>query len=200
MLAAIQADYQTRLTDNGWLPVPTENRGSGGAVLCDIPKSMNSLWYHYTRQKHGWMLTDIGWTAVPTENSGSEGSRFVWHITYKFYIIALQEAGSGLNQWALYHYITSLGDGTADADGWLKMTVQWWWFQTHCSGIRAHLKRVSPCTFLWWLVAQTAVSVWFMQQPWFLVSRTYVANALYNHLPHQVKRERHYKLYTRTSA
>ena len=26
------------------------------------------------------------------------------------------------------------------------------------------------------------------------------ANALYNHLPHQVKRERHYKVYTRTSA
>ena len=27
-----------------------------------------------------------------------------------------------------------------------------------------------------------------------------LANALYNHLPHQVKRERHYKVYTRTSA
>ena len=39
-----------------------------------------------------------------------------------------------------------------------------------------------------------------VQQPWFLVSRT-VANALYNHLiPHQVKRERHYKVYNRTSA
>ena len=33
----------------------------------------------------------------------------------------------------------------------------------------------------------------------FLVSRTYVANASYNHLPHQVERERHYKVYTKTS-
>ena len=57
--------------------------------------------------------------------------------------------------------VASLGDGTADTDGWLKMTVQWWWFQTHCSEIRAHLKRGSPCPFLWWLVAQTAVSLWF---------------------------------------
>ena len=48
-------------------------------------------------------------------------------------IISLQEAASGLKQWALYHYIASLGDGTADANGWLTMTVQWWWFQTHCS-------------------------------------------------------------------
>ena len=32
---------------------------------------------------------------------------------------------------------------------WLKMTVQWWWFQTHCSEIRAHIKRVGPCPFLW---------------------------------------------------
>ena len=39
-----------------------------------------------------------------------------------------------------------------------------------------------------------------VQQPWFLVSQTYVANALYNHLPHQVKKERHYKAHTRTSA
>ena len=37
----------------------------------------------------------------------------------------------------------------------LKMTVQWWWFlQTHCSESRAHLKRVSPCPFLWWLFVQ----------------------------------------------
>ena len=60
-----------------------------------------------------------------------------------------------IKQWAPYHYIASLGDGTADADGWLKMTVQ-----TH-SKSRAHLKRVSPCPFLWWPVAQTAVSLWF---------------------------------------
>ena len=28
-------------------------------------------------------------------------------------------------------------------------------------GVLAHLKRVSPCPLLWWLVAQTAVSLWF---------------------------------------
>ena len=111
-------------------------------------------------------------------------------MTYQsseLYIIALQEAESGLKQWAPYHYIASLGDGMADADGWLKMTVQWWWFQTHCSEIRAHLKRVSPCPFLWWLVAQTAVTIWFSNPGSLSVSRTYVANALYNHLSHQVK-------------
>ena len=52
-------------------------------------------------------------------------------------------------------------DGKAYTDGWLKMTVQWWWFQTHCSEIRAHFKMVSPCPLLWWLVAQMVVSVWF---------------------------------------
>ena len=31
-----------------------------------------------------------------------------------------------------------------------------------------------------------------VQQPWFLVFRTYVANTLYNQLHHQVKRERYY--------
>ena len=35
--------------------------------------------------------------------------------------------------------------------------------------------------------------------PWFLVYWT-SCQCLYNHLPHQVKRERHYKVYTRTSA
>ena len=111
--------------------------------------------------KHGWRLrvdvellfpqrTGVLKRTVLCDTWGSELS-----------IIALQEAESGLKQWALYHYITSLGDGTADTDGWLKMTVQWWWFQTHCSESRAHIKRVSPCPLLWWLVAQTAVTIWF---------------------------------------
>ena len=69
------------------------------------------------------------------------------------------------------------------------MTVQWWWFQTHCSEIRAHLKRVSSCLSSGgWSLKRLQV---------FFVSQTYVANALYNHLPHQVKRERHYKVYIR---
>ena len=36
-----------------------------------------------------------------------------------------------------------------------------WWFQTHCSEIGAHLKMVSLCPFLWRLIAQTAVFIWF---------------------------------------
>ena len=36
-----------------------------------------------------------------------------------------------------------------------------WYALTHCSESRAHPKMVSPCRLLWWLVAQTAVSLWF---------------------------------------
>ena len=51
------------------------------------------------------------------------------------------------------------------------------------------------------LVAGRSSGCFYMaQKSWFLVTRTYVADALYNHLPHQVKRERHYKVYTRTIA
>ena len=54
------------------------------------------------------------------------------------------------------------------------------------------------------LVAGRSNGCFYMvQQPWFLVPRTYVSDALYNHLPHQVKRERQYKalykVYTITS-
>ena len=86
---------------------------------------------------------------------------------------SLQKAASGLKQWALYHYIANLGDGTADTDGWLKMTVQWWWFQTHCSEIQSTSQKGQSFPFLWWLVAQTAVSLWF-SSPGFHVSRTYL--------------------------
>ena len=40
---------------------------------------------------------------------------------------------STVKQWALYHSIASVGGSTADMDGWLKMTVQWWWFHVQCS-------------------------------------------------------------------
>ena len=125
-----------RLTNNGWTLVPIENRGSGRAVLCDIPKAVSSLWYHCMRQKHGWQIS------VELPNSCSHREQGLWRgpfcVTYQsseLYIKALQEAESGLKQWALYHYIAGLSDGTADADGWLEMTVQWWWFQAHCSEI-----------------------------------------------------------------
>ena len=82
------------LTDNGWAPVPTENRGSGRAVLCDIPKAVSSLSYNCMRQKHGWRLT-----------SCSHREQGLWRepfcVTYQssqLYIIALQEAKSGLKQ------------------------------------------------------------------------------------------------------
>ena len=124
--------------------------------------------------KHGLRLTDNGWTPVPAENRGCEGS----------VLCNIPKA--------------NLSDVTADADSWLKMTVQWWWFQTHCSEIRAHLKRVSPAFF---------PGDWSLKRLFLYGSSAlipclpdYVVNALYNHLPHQVKRERHYKVYTRTSA
>ena len=49
---------------------------------------------------------------------------------------------------------------------------------------------------LWWLVAQTAVSLRFSSPA--LVPC--LLDFLPKHLPHQVKRERHYKVYTRTSG
>ena len=192
-----------RLTDNGWTPVSTENRGSGGAVLCDIPKAVSSLSHHCMRKKHGWWLTVDGyrlnsWTPVPTED---REERAVLCDTWssELSIIVLQEVESGLKQCALFHFIASLGDGTADTDGWLKMTVQCWWFQTRCSESRAYLKRVKPCPFLWWPVAQTAVSL-HGSTALFPCLPDLLANTLYNHLPHQVKRERHYKVCNRTSA
>ena len=115
-----------RLTDNGWAPVPTENRGSGGAVLCDIPKAVSSLSHHCMKQKHGWRLTDIGWAPqlLFPQRTGALKGAVLWDTWgSELSIIALQEAESGLKQWALYHYIASLGDGTADTNGWLTMTV-----------------------------------------------------------------------------
>ena len=111
---------------------------------------------------------------------GPDGSRFVLHV----------------KQWALYHYIASLGDGTADADGWLNMTVQWCWFQSKKA---EHVSKGS--------VLALSSGGWSLKRPFIYGSAALVpclsdllANALYNHLPHQVKREMHYKVYTRTSA
>ena len=102
------------------------------------------------RQEHGWRLTVDGyrlnsWTPVPTENRGSERSRFVRHT-------ALKETDSGLKQWALYHYIASLGDGTADTDGWLTMTVHDGGFK-HTAQKAEHISKGQSLPLLWWLVA-----------------------------------------------
>ena len=78
------------------------------------------------RQEHGWRLTDIGWTPrlLFPQRTGALKGAVLWDTWgSELSIIALQEAESGLKQWALYHYIASLGDGTADMDGWLTMTV-----------------------------------------------------------------------------
>ena len=77
-----------------------------------VHRAVSSLSYHCMRQKT--RLTDIGWTSEllsPQRTGALKGAVLcdIW--------------GSDLKQWALYHYIASLGDGTADADGWLKMTV-----------------------------------------------------------------------------
>ena len=156
------------------------------------------------RQEHGWRLTDIGWTPellFPQRTGALKGAALLDTWGSGLSIIALKETDSGLKQWALYHYIASLGDGTADTDGWLTMTVHgsWWWFQTHCSESRAHLKRVSPCPYSGGWSLKRLFLYGSGALPWFLVSWT-SCQCLYNHLPHQVKRERHYKVYTRTSA
>ena len=130
---------QTRLTHkHGWrktveLLFPQRTEALGGAVLCDIPKAVSFLLYHCMRRKT--QLTDIDWAPefqLPQRTGALKGDVLCDIWGRELFIIALQEAESGLKQWAIYHYIASLGDGTADADSWLKMTVQRWWFQTHC--------------------------------------------------------------------
>ena len=71
-------------------------------------------------------------------------------------IIALKEADSGLMQWALYHYIASLGDGTADTDGWLTMTVHDGGFK-HTAQKAEHISKGQSLPLLWWLVASALV-------------------------------------------
>ena len=166
-----------RLTDDGWAPVPTENRGSGGAVLCDIPKAVSSLSHHCTVD--GWRISvellnscSHREQTVPTENMGSERSRLVWHMRqWALYHSTAWGGGVWSKKWAFYHYIARLGDGTADADGWLKMTIQWWWFQTHCSEKQNTSQKGQSLPFP--LVAGRTNRFFYMvQQPWFLVFRT----------------------------
>ena len=78
-------------------------------------------------------------------------------------IIALKETDSGLKQWALYHYIASLGDGTANTDGWLKMTVHDGGFK-HTAQIAEHISKGSVLALT--LVAGRSNGCFFMvQQP-----------------------------------
>ena len=65
-----------------------------------------------------------------------------------------------INLLYLYHYIASLGDGTADTDGWLTMTVHDGGFK-HTAQKAEHISKAQSLPLLWWLVAQTAVSLWF---------------------------------------
>ena len=85
-----------------------------------------------------------------------------------------------------YHYIASLGDGTADTDGWLTMTVHDGGFK-HTAQKAEHISKGQSLPLLWWLVASSLV-------PCLL---DFFLPCLYNDLPHQVKRERHYKVYTK---
>ena len=86
----------------------------------------------------------------------------------------LQEAESVLKQCALYHYIASLGDGTADTDGLLKMTVHDGGFK-HTAQKAEHISKGSVLALYsggWslkrlFLYGSAALS-------WFLVSRTYL--------------------------
>ena len=170
--------------------------------MCDIPKAVSSLSHHCMRQEHGWRLTDIGWTPelLFPQRTGALKGAVLWDTWGSgLSIIALQEALSGLKQWALYHYIASLGDGTADTDGWLTMTVHDGGFK-HTAQKAEHIAKGSVLALYsggWslkrlFLYGSAAL-------PWFLVSWT-SCQCLYNHLPHHVKRERHYKVYTRNSA
>ena len=89
-------------------------------------------------------------------------------------IIALQEAESGLKQWALYHYIAGLGDGTADTDGWLTMTV-------HDCGFKhtdQKAEQISKGSVLALYSGGWSLKRLFLYGsaalPWFLVSRNYL--------------------------
>ena len=151
-------------------------------------KAVNYLSYHCRRLLNtvdGWRLTDNGWTPAPTTNRGSERSRFVWHIKTVNCLSYHCRRRSLVLSDVLYLYIASLGDCTAETDVWLKITVQWCWFHTHCSETE-HISK--------WSVLVLSSGGWSLkqQQHLFLVSRIYVVNALYNHLPHQVP-------YSRTS-
>ena len=79
------------------------------------------------------------------------------------------------------------------------MTVQWWWFQTHTAQKAEHISKGS--------VLALSSGGWSLKRLFLYGSAALVpclpdlfANALYNHLPHQVKWERHYKVYTRINA
>ena len=139
---------------------------------------------HWPHHRGRYRLTS--WTLVPTENRGSERSRFWDTWGSGLSIIALQEAKSGLKQWALYHYIASLGDGTADTDGWLTITVHDGGFK-HTAQKAEHISKGS--------VLALYSGGWSLKRlflydsaalPWFLVSWT-SCQCLYHHLPHQVK-------------
>ena len=70
-----------------------------------------------------------------------------------------------IRQWAFnhstegdgfYHYIASLGDGTADTDGWLTMTVHDGGFK-HTAQKAEHISKGQSLPLLWWLVASSLV-------------------------------------------
>ena len=103
-------------------------------------------------------------------------------------IISLQEAESGLKQWAPYHYIARMDGSMAGTAGWLnmlKMTVQMMTVQVIAFLIlkdnRAYLIGVSHCPFLWRLVAQWL----FLNGSSALVTMT--TGFIHITFPHQVK-------------
>ena len=127
------------------------------------------------RQKHGWRIS------VELLNSCSHREQGLWKEpfcdTWDSEFIALQEAGSGLKQLSLYHYIASLGDGTADTDGWLAMTVHDGGFK-HTAQKAEHIWKGSVLALYsllfggWWL--KRLFLYGSAALPWFLVSRPYL--------------------------
>ena len=99
-----------------------KNRGFG-AALCDIQKAASSQSHHCMRQKTRLTVDMVDCWRISVEllNSCSHREQGLWKGPFlcdtwssELSIMALQEAESGLKQWALYHYIANLGDGTAD--------------------------------------------------------------------------------------
>ena len=88
-----------------------------------------------------------------------------------------------------------MGDGTADADGWRFNDGGF----KHIAQKADHISKGS--------VLALSSGGWSLKRLFLYGSAALIpclpdllANALYNHLPHQVKRERHYKVYIRTTA
>ena len=162
--------------------------GALGAPFC-VTYQKQGVPYHSTawdkNTVDGWRLTDIGWTPelLFPQRTGALKGAVLWdtqHWRRRILVLSNELSIITLLAWVMARRTRMVG---------------WRWrFMMVVSNTllrkQSTFQRVSPCPY----------SGGWSPLPWFLVSWTSSCHCLYNHLPHQVKRERHYKVYTRTSA